>query len=153
MKIQVPWFVETDNQAVWVLCTFLRRLYIEYDISSKLGLALYLKDVKVILDIEHRNVGKYLEDHLHKDWGMVGRLELQTYTFYPKAIIKHTKHLELTDPRAIRVWCYLMGCLNHNLIEPPGKGWNNKSGKPSYQAMNHMDREFFRLSSRVDEEA
>lgn len=153
MKIQIPWFVETDNQAVWVLMSFIRRLYIEYNISTKEGVDMYLKDVKVILDIEHRDIGGYLENHLHKDWGKVGRLEMGHYTFYPRIIMKNTKRLELTDPRAIRVHCYLAGCLNHNLIEKPSKHWNNTTGRPCYQAMNHMDRTFFKLSSRLNEEA
>ena len=153
MKIKVPWFVDTDDQHVWVLCAFMRRLYVEYNIPSREGVDMYMKDVKIILDVERRDIANYLHDHLAKNWGKVGRLEANHYTFYPRLIIKHTKRVELTEPRAIRLWCYLAGCLNHNLMEKRGRGWNNKTGRPSYQAMNSMDREFFRLSSRLDEEA
>lgn len=153
MKIKVPWFVDTDDQHVWVLCAFIRRLYIEYNIPTKFGVDMYLKDVKIILDIEHRDIAGYLNPHLNKNWGQVGRLEGNHYTFYPKAIMKHTKDVELTDPRTIRLWCYLAGCMNHNLIEGKPRSKMNKKGRPMYQAMNSMDRQFFRLSSRIDEEA
>jgi hypothetical protein len=140
-KLKVPQFVDTEDQGVWVLFTFIRRCYLHYDIPVKEGLNFYVADVMRILDCESKDINKFLQPHLKDNMVDIGRLFNDRICFWTKGIHRDTVTRELTDPRAIRVWCYLMGCINNNLI--------NEGDKVDRRiCLWEMDRKYFAFSDR-----
>ena len=142
MKIKIPWFVDTDNQNVWVLFAFIRRIYVTNPyVTAKDGLNFYLSDIIRILDSEDKDIAKAVEDHVKPGYGRIGRILSGQVCIWLNHVTKDTTTVELTDDRAIRVWCYLMGVTNKNIIDT-----GDRRKRPF--TMSTMDKDFFPLSSR-----
>lgn len=140
-KIKVPQFVDTKDELVWVLFAFIRRCYLHYDVSVKEGLNFYVADIMRILDVESKDIAKYLHPHLVEDHVSIGRLFNDRVCFWMKNLHRDTITRELTDNRAIRVWCYLMGCINNNLI-------NDGDKVDKRICLWEIDRKYFAFSDR-----
>jgi hypothetical protein len=94
-----------------------------------------------ILDCESKDINKFLQPHLKDNMVDIGRLFNDRICFWTRGIHRDTVIRELTDARAIRVWCYLMGCINNNLI--------NEGDKVDRRiCLWEMDRKYFSFSDR-----
>ena len=72
MKIKIPWFVDTDNQNVWVLFAFIRRIYVTNPyVKASDGLNFYLSDIIRILDSEDKDIAGIFAELLPIAGGLV----------------------------------------------------------------------------------
>ena len=140
-KIKVPSFLDTDNQSIWVLFAFIRKTYFSHRLPVQEGLNFWTSDIIRILDSEDKDIGKSLYPHILNGAVSIGKISNRRVCFFTKGIV-NVDVRELTDPRAIRTWCYLMGCLNHNLIANSTDKYINR------QALHTIDREYFPLTNR-----
>lgn len=114
IKIKVPdWAEDIKDEGILVLLALLTKINFRYGWEEWYNF--HRSDVnKIKGNLQKTN------HHLDPYYPLiqVAKPYNDELQFKMKRVFKH--HLvsvKLTDQRQIRVWCYLVGCLNHNLID------------------------------------
>jgi len=146
VKIKVPKWVNTDDEGICMLFSFLRKLSIQHPDTP---LDMYGYDMRRIMDREENDLHLLLQDYVDPKYCKIAKLSREHFVFYMKESIKGLRVVTISSQRALLVWAYLSGCTNWNLIEE-GKQVGYLS-RPAYTPMYKFDRDMFAYSNRQDD--
>jgi len=140
VKIRVPYWVNTDNEGICMLFSFMRRIAIEYNLSD-VPLDMYGHDIRRIIGREEKGLHDYLDQFIDTRWCKIAKLNREHFVFTMKHIRTRTNTVEIKRPLNVVKWGYLMGCTNYNLIEEPVD--KELTGRPAYTPMYKLERDLF----------
>lgn len=147
IQIKVPEWVNTDDEGICMLFAFLRRIAVEYDLTDK-ALDVYGSDIRRILDREENNIHEVILDNVDTKLCRIAKLNREHFVFYMKHIRTGVKIVTLKKHSSHVRWAYLIGCTNHNLLEPDSKSIDQEGGRPYYTPMSRLDREIWGFTGR-----
>jgi len=142
IKIKVPGWVNTEDEGICMLFSFLRRIALEYDEEA---LDVYGYDIRKITDIEADNVHLVINEHIDTTHCKIAKLNREHFVFKMSHYRRGINEVTIRKPESHIIWAYLMGCSNYNLVEPDND-LIDKNHRPHYTPMYRLDREFFNHS-------
>jgi hypothetical protein len=146
IKVRVPHWVHTEDTGVIILFAFLRKVKYKYHEFDG-PLDMYGYDIRKILDTETKYLHDYIQDQVDSKYCTIGKLNREHYLFDMKGTRQKTNIVEISEPKYLYRWAYLMGCTNWNLIE---EGTGLLTDRPAYTPMYRMERDLFEYTDRQD---